>query len=126
MKITIHLHLTSAFIISFLLLYSFLGITTFTNDRAYTIFFLAYLYEIDGAVFTEQEMEDIFIERFVREGDATRFRINEQLNTGYIEAVDGGYRLSESGRRFIELQRFINRFFPVSSEVSSLYPFGKG
>jgi len=117
--------IASAFAISFLLLYSFLGVTTFTNERSYTIFSLAYMYESDGVVFSQQEMERIFVERFVLEGEATRFRIDEQINTGYIEAIDGGYRLSQSGQRFIGLQRFINRFFPVSTDPSSLYPLGE-
>ena len=62
---------------------------------------------------------------FVIEGNAARFRLNEQLITGYIEAVDGGYRISRSGRRFIGLQRIINIFFPVSVDPSSLYPLGR-
>jgi len=111
-----------AFIVSFLLLYSFLGVTTFTNERSYTIFYLAYMYESERDVFSQQDIELIFIEKFVLEGGATRFRIDEQMNTGYIEAVEGGYKLSYSGRQFIELQRIINRFFPVSANPSSLYP----
>ena len=117
--------IVSAFIVSALALYAFLGVTTFTNERSYTIFSLAYLYDSDRGVLSQQDMELVFVEKFVLEGGATKFRIDEQMNTGYIEAVDGGYRLSQSGRRFIELQRTINRFFPVSTDPSSLYPLGK-
>lgn len=112
------------FMVSFLTIYAFLGVTTFTNERSYTIFSLAYLYEVDS-VLTQQDMERVFVDMFVYDGGATRFRIDEQLNTGYLEATVYGYILSASGRRFIRLLRFIDIFFPVSTDPSSLYPLGR-
>ena len=113
----------SGFAVSFLLMYSFLGVTTFTNDRSYTIYSLGYLYENADESFTAEEMEQMFIEGFVLRFHATQKRIEEQINTGYIKEVDGRYSISESGKRFIELQRIIDIFFPTATNPSSLYPY---
>jgi hypothetical protein len=114
----------SGFAISFLLIFSFLGMTTFTCDRSYTIFSLGYLYENANKSYTQEEMEEIFIDGFVKNFGATKKRIAEQMNTGYIKEKDGRYYISESGKRFIELCRQIDFFFPTATNPSSLYPNG--
>ncbi len=114
----------SGFAISFLLIYSFLGVTSFTNDRSYTIFSLGYLYENADESYTQEEMEQVFIDGFVIKFGATKKRIDEQLNTGYITETDGKYQISEKGKGFIELQRFIDVLFPTATNPSSLYPNG--
>jgi len=114
----------SGFAISFLLMFSFLGTVPFTSDRSYTIFSLGYLYENADMSYTQEEMEQIFIEGFVKEFGATKKRIAEQMHTGYIKELDGKYFISESGKRFIELLRLLDFFFPTATNPSSLYPNG--
>ena len=115
----------SGFAISFLLIYTFLNISSFVSDRSYTIFSLGYLYESADKSFTLEEMEQIFIDGFVNQFDATEKRLKEQLNTGYIEKdSDGKYRISQSGKQFVRLLRFIDVFFPTATNPSSLYPDG--
>lgn len=116
--------IVTGFVICFLLIHSFLGVTTFTNDRSYTIFSLAYLYEHADTAFTEDEIVDIFINDFLVDFDAARKRIDEQLNTGFIEDLNGEYRISDNGIRFVRLLRVIDIFFPTETDPSSLYPSG--
>jgi len=115
----------SGFVISILLIYAFMSLVPFASNRSYTIFSLAYLYENSDKSFSTDEMEQIFITGFVIEFGATEYRINEQLTTGYINMdPDGRYRISKEGKRFIELLRFIDIFYPTSANPSSLYPNG--
>ena len=114
----------SGFAVSFFLLFIFLGTVTFNNERSYTIFSLGYLYENADKSYTQEEMEQIFIEGFVKNFGATRKRIAEQMSTGYIKENDGKYSISESGKRFIELSRLIDFFFPTAANPSSLSPNG--
>jgi len=114
----------SGFAISFLLIFSFLGTVSFNSDRSYTIFSLAYLYENADKSYTQEEMEQVFIDGFVKNFGATKRRLDEQINTGYIMESNGKYFISESGKRFIELCRLIDIFFPTAINPSSLYPNG--
>ena len=114
----------SGFAISFLLIFQFFGSGPFVSARAYTIFSLGYLYENADKSYTQEEMEQIFIDGFVKNFGATKKRITEQIQTGYIRESDGKYYISESGKRFIELLRLIDLFFPTATNPSSLYPNG--
>lgn len=117
--------IVSIFLISFLLDFSFVGNFAFTNDRSYTIFFLCELYDNSERVYTQPELEQVFIERFVIEGNAAGKRLDEQMSTGFIEEVEGGYRISDAGKNYVEFNRFIDIFLPAPSDPSSLYPNGK-
>jgi hypothetical protein len=114
----------SGFAISFLLIYNFFCLGPFNSERSYTIFFLGYLYENADKSYTQEEMEQIFIDGFVKNFGAARKRIAEQMSTGYIEELDGRYFISESGKRFIKLLRLIDFFIPTSTNPSSAYPYG--
>jgi hypothetical protein len=114
----------SGFAVSFLLIFIFWGTVPFTSDRSYTIFSLGYLYDNVDKSYTQEEMEQVFIDGFVKNFGATKKRIAEQMNTGYIKEKDGRYSISESGKRFIELIRLIDFFFPTATNPSSLYPNG--
>jgi hypothetical protein len=114
----------SGFAISFLLIFLFLGTVPFNSDRSYTIFSLGFLYENADKSYTQEEMEQVFVDGFIKNFGATKKRIAEQMNTGYVKEKDGRYYISESGKRFIELFRLIDFFFPTATNPSSLYPNG--
>ena len=114
----------SGFTISSLLIYCCLCLGPFNCDRSYTIFSLGYLYENSDKSYTQEEMEQVFIDGFVKNFGATRKRIAEQMSTGYIKEKDGKYSISESGKKFIKLARLIDYFFPTATNPSSLYPYG--
>ena len=114
----------SGFVITYFLLSTCMGSGPFTSDRSYTIFSLGYLYENADKSYTQEEMEQVFIEGFVKKFGATKKRIDEQMHTGFIKEKDGKYFISESGKRFIKLARLIDYFFPTATNPSSLYPYG--
>ena len=113
----------AGFALSFFLINYVTGFA-FNNERSYTIYSLGYLYDNADRSFSQEEMEQVFIEGFVVEFGATKKRIDEQMHTGYIEQTNGRYRISASGKRFIELMRFFDIFFPTATNPSSLYPNG--
>jgi len=115
----------SGFAFSLLIMYIFMSLVPFTNTRAYTIFSLGYLYENSDKSYSMEEIEQVFIDDFVIGFGATEYRIIEQLDTGYITMdPDGKYRISERGKRFIELMRLLDVLYPVHKNPSSLYPDG--
>jgi hypothetical protein len=90
-------------------------------DRSYSIFVIADMYENPDKVYTAQEIEQTFMEKYILKNEATRRRIEEQKSIGNIEEIDGGYRISEKGKRLIKMMRFVESMYPVD-EKRTLYP----
>jgi hypothetical protein len=90
-------------------------------DRSYSIFVIADMYENPDKVYTAEEIEQAFIEKYILKNEATKRRINEQKSIGNIEESNGGYRISEKGKRLIRIMRFVESNYPVD-EKETLYP----
>jgi hypothetical protein len=90
-------------------------------DRSYTIFSIAAMYEEPDKVYTAEDIEQAFIERYIIRNQATQRRIEEQKRIGNIEEIDDGYRITEKGKRLIEMMRLVEKFYPAD-EKRMLYP----
>ncbi|MEG0834343.1 MAG: hypothetical protein RR413_02755 [Christensenellaceae bacterium] len=90
-------------------------------DRSYTIFSIVDMAEKSGQLYTAEEVEDRFIEVYIKEFGSTKRRIDEQVSIGNVENVDGEYRVTSKGERLIKLMRFVESIFPVD-EKRILYP----
>lgn len=75
-----------------------------TADRSITVFMLGYMSDNAEQDFSEQEIEEYFISKYVDEYGAFDKRFHEQVYAGTIEETsDGRYRITENGIRLMKI-----------------------
>jgi hypothetical protein len=90
-----------------------------TADRSVSVFMLGYMNQKNGEC-TKQELEDVFIEKYVYEYKAFDKRLFEQIYTGTIEEKgDGEYILTDSGKRIINLYEVAADWFKIDKKLIS-------
>lgn len=109
--------------LSTLLMALFLSLGPMTIERSYTIYSLAEMKDSSKEVYSAEEIKDQFINGFVEEANESQKRIDEQVSIGNLEKVDGGYKITEKGKRLIDLMRLVESIFPVPDETC-IYPNG--
>lgn len=81
-----------------------------TVERSVSVFMLSYMDNYDRG-YTEEEIAEIFFDKYVNEYGAFEKRFNEQLETGSIvENPDGSYSLTDTGK-------FIVKMFRLTADV---------
>lgn len=90
-------------------------------DRSYTIYSLADMAESPEHIYSQQDVENAFIDGYIKNMGATKRRLEEQISIGNIAQVDSGYQITEKGIRQIGIFRLYERMFPVSDK-RILYP----
>lgn len=109
--------------LSTLLMALFLSLGPMTIERSYTIYSLAEMKDSTTEVYSMEKIKDQFINGFVEGANESQKRIDEQVSIGNLEKVDGGYKITEKGRRLIDLMRLVESIFPVPDETC-IYPNG--
>ena len=92
-----------------------------TVERSVSVFMLSYMDENSDHTFTQQEIEEIFKEKYVVEYGAFEKRFEEQLVTGSIEQnEDGTYSITERGETIVKLFRTVAEWFDTDRRL--VYP----
>ncbi len=90
-----------------------------TADRSVSVFMLGYMNEKDSAC-TKEELENVFIDKYVIEYEAFDKRLFEQIYTGTIEETsDGEYALTDSGRNIIKIYDVVAGWFNIDKKLIS-------
>ena len=109
--------------ISFVLFFGFtLGWYTLvpvTVERSISVYMLSYMDQNPKAV-TEEDFEKIFFDNYITKYGAFRKRFNEQLLSGNIKKTEGGYVITNNGRRVVNLFRASASLF--NTEKWLVYP----
>ena len=101
----------------------FFSLGPLTAERSYTIYTLADLTDHADKTYTSEEIENNFIEGFIKGFHESQRRIEEQVSVGNVEETESGYRITKKGERLIQLLRFVEKIYPVPIE-HSIYPNG--
>lgn len=92
-----------------------------TVERSVSVFMLSYMDENDNHNYTQQDMEEIFVDKYVKDYGAFEKRFHEQIVTGSItENSDGTYRISKRGKFIVNLFRMISKWFHTDERL--VYP----
>lgn len=91
-----------------------------TADRSISIFVLGAMAEEPGRVFTEKEIEDFFIRRYVIDYSAFEKRFHEQAATGTIEQRGDGYIITGRGLLLIRFYDLVANCFHIDKKL--IYP----
>jgi hypothetical protein len=77
-----------------------------TVDRSISVFMLSQFERADHPL-TEKEARDMFVSKYVADWDQIGRRLNEQESSGNLQHSQDGWRLTEQGRSFMRVSRFI-------------------
>ena len=91
-----------------------------TGERAVSVFVLGTMAQEPDRIFTEEDIERIFIETYVGEYRAFEKRFHEQVVTGTIRAEGDGYIITDRGRNLIGIYDFIADCFHIDKKL--IYP----
>lgn len=90
-----------------------------TADRSVSVFMLGYMNDKNGEC-TKQELEDVFIEKYVQEYEAFDKRLFEQIYTGTIaETEKGTYIITDPGKRIIGIYEVVADWFEIDKKLIS-------
>lgn len=92
-------------------------------ERSYTVYSLADMSDHEDTVYSAEDIKIQFIEGYIEEANESQKRIDEQVFIGNLKEVPGGYQITEKGKSYVKLFRFVEAIFPVPDE-NSIYPNG--
>jgi len=84
-----------------------------TADRSISVFILGYMNSRQDQPITAEEMERVFIERYVKRYKAMQRRFDEQLVSGNVKRVSGGFVLTDQGRSVVGIYDVLCDLFLV-------------
>lgn len=123
LKLKIHSALiTIRDIIMVFVLFSSFNVVFFTHvpvtaNRSISIFMLGYMSDHSEEVFSEDDIEEIFIEKYVNEYKAFSKRFHEQVVTGTIKKVNGGYQITEKGRNLVKIYELVTDMYGLDKKL---------
>ena len=89
-----------------------------TVERSVSVFMLSYMDTYDERTYTEDEISEIFVDKYVNEYGAFEKRFDEQLTTGTIEKnADGSYSITSKGRLIVNLFKLISDVFETDKRL---------
>lgn len=88
-----------------------------TVERSVSVFMLSYMSEHQDTVFTKEEIEEVFIDKYVEEFGAFEKRFHEQDVTGNIEKVDDGYVITKRGKFMVAAFRLVGKLFDTDRRL---------
>lgn len=92
-----------------------------TVERSVSVFMLSYMEEHAQEAFTQDQIEEIFIEKYISEYGAFEKRFHEQLVTGTVaQHADGTYQITKQGKQTVALFRLIADWFQTDRRL--VYP----
>lgn len=86
-----------------------------TIERAISVFMLNYM--DNNNEYTKEEIEKVFIEKYVYEYQAFEKRFEEQIYTGTIENNGESYHISKKGKFLVDCFHFIKELYNVKGKV---------
>ncbi len=101
----------------------FFTLVPVTVERSVSVFMLSYMEENTGTTYTKDDVEEIFVKKYVQDYGAFEKRFHEQVVTGTIqEKSDGTYEITHKGKQVVKLFRVIADWFQTDQRL--VYPDG--
>lgn len=89
-----------------------------TVERSVSVFMLSYMDTYSERTYTEDQVAEIFVEKYVNEYGAFEKRFDEQLTTGTIvQNADGTYSITDKGRFIVKMFRAISDVFETDKRL---------
>lgn len=86
-----------------------------TIERSISVFMLNEMNKKEA--YTKQEIEKLFIEKYVYEYKAFDKRFNEQITTGTISKTKKKYYLNKNGKKLLKKFKFIKNIYNIKTPL---------
>jgi len=86
-----------------------------TLERSISVFMLNEM--MNKKEYSKEEMEELFIDKYIYEYEAFKKRFEEQLYTGTIEKDGKNYNISEKGEIMVNCFKIIKRIYNVKGKI---------
>jgi hypothetical protein len=100
----------------------FLIVLPVTIDRSISVFLLSEIDAHQASPLTTPQLEDAFVQHYVRDMRQIDRRVAEQTISGTISTEGGTIRLTPRGARFLRLARFLSGPFRTDPRFVGLAP----
>ncbi|EHL15453.1 hypothetical protein HMPREF9629_01842 [Peptoanaerobacter stomatis] len=94
-------------------------------DRSISVFIISDMRQNEQHIFTKEEIENRFLNIYVKKYGAMDQRIEEQIVTGTIEKIGNGYRITDKGKILINIFKLISDIFPVDGKFLNPPPLNQ-
>ena len=95
----------------------FFTLVPVTVERSVSVFMLSYMDNYSDH-YTQDQIAEIFVDKYVNEYGAFEKRFDEQLTTGSIEQnADGTYSITDKGRFIVKMFRLISDVFDTDKRL---------
>lgn len=99
----------------------FFTLVPVTVERSVSVFMLSYMEENAEKSYTKEDVEEIFVQKYINDYGAFDKRFHEQIVTGTIEEKsDGTYGITKQGKQIVGLFRIIAEWFDTDRRL--VYP----
>lgn len=88
-----------------------------TVERSVSVFMLSYMSDHEEQVYTEDDIEEVFLQYYVEEYGAFAKRFEEQEITGTIDPKDGGYQITDKGKFLVKMFRMVGDLFDTDRRL---------
>ncbi len=88
-----------------------------TVERSVSVFMLSYMDSNADYPFTEEEIAEVFEQKYVNEYGAFEKRIKEQRVTGTIDEAKDGYVITDKGKRIVAMFRIVGKLFGTDERL---------
>jgi hypothetical protein len=88
-----------------------------TVERSISVYMLSYMEASEEQAISNEKMENVFIEKYVKNHKAIDKRIQEQEISGNIEKTADGYRITTQGKFLVKLFRLTTDLFNTQDWV---------
>jgi len=92
-----------------------------TVERSVSVFMLSYMGENSDKTFTQDDIQEIFTNKYVKDYGAFEKRFDEQIVTGSLkDNGDGTYSITEEGKTIVKMFRTVAKWFNTDQRL--VYP----
>lgn len=87
-----------------------------TAERSISVFLLSYMNKNSERFITEDEITNVFIQKYLIENKNIKKRFNEQVVTGNVEEVRGDFRITKRGMGIIKIYKFLGNLLSLDKK----------
>lgn len=109
-------------ILMFFVIFCCVNVVVFTHlpvtaDRSITVFMLGHMSDNDTEAFSEEDIEDYFISRYVKDYGAFSKRFHEQEETGTICKEGDKYIITAGGKGLMEIYDWTAKLYNLDDKL---------
>lgn len=88
-----------------------------TAERSISVFMLGYMADNPNEIYTEEDIKEYFIDKYVNEYQAFSKRFHEQVTTGTIKKVGNGYQITSKGKSLMKIYEIIADIYNIDKKL---------